>query len=153
MTVLLYEVVCPDGLVRHSPFAIAEHAEYYARFANRGGDSEEVKEGKDCEPGLPYLPVCKIPPPGRVQAHWVRDTATRKPLLEPCPACGARLTMPAEPTYDIRGGFDGFKGFEVAVDVPCPGCPAAITYIVDTGHICCIRPNQPLQVCRVGEGR
>jgi hypothetical protein len=151
MTVL-YEVVCPDGLVRRSPFRLARIAEAYAHFANRGGDGEEIKEGEDCEPDIPDMPVCQIPPPGHVQAHWVRDTQTREPLLEACPVCGSRPTMPEEPTYDLRGAFEGFIGFKVIVDVPCPGCLAAITYIAYTGHICCFNPNQLLTVHRVGTG-
>ncbi len=140
-----YEVVCPDGLVRHTPYAEPDDAEAYVRFANRGGNGEPVK-GAPCEPNLTISPVCRTPSPGQNQAHWVRVVKTQEPLLEVCPMCEARPSMPAAPTYDMRGPTASGKMLRVAVDVPCPSCPASLTYFVETGHICCFTPNQQLKV-------
>jgi len=139
----VYEVVCPDGLVRHTPYNKPEDAEAYADFANRAGDGVDVPPGKDCEPNLPGVSMCKIPPPGNIQAHWVRVVETGKPLLSTCPVCGTRAVMPDKPVYDVR------VGRKVIVDIRCTGCPAALTLFESTGHIVCFIPNQVLKVRRV----
>ena len=144
----MYEVVCPDGLVRHSSFAVAEHAEGYTRFANRHGDG--VEDGKPaCEPNLPDVSPCVVPSPQGWSAHWTRDMETGQPLLNACPVCDSRMTMPESPTYDLRGPAANGQMRKVVVDVRCAACPAAVTYFVDTGHLCCFRPNQPLRVRNV----
>jgi hypothetical protein len=144
----MYEVVCPDGRVRHTPYVEPEDAEAYARFANRAGDGELVI-GVPCEPNLSVSPACGVALPGNIQTHWVRVVETGKPLLASCPICGAWPSMPEEPTIRARK-LSPTVTRDVVVGVPCPKCPAAITYYADTGFVCCVTPNQPLTVRNVG---
>lgn len=147
----MYEVVCPDGHVRHTPYVDPEDAEAYARFANRAGDGELVI-GVPCEPNLPISPACGVAPPGDIQAHWVRVVETGKPLLASCPVCGAWPTMPEEPAVIARRLSPSVTR-NVVVDVSCPECPAVLTYFADTGFVCCFTPNQPLTVRNVKSRR
>jgi len=146
----MFEVVCPDGRVRHTPYKDPADAQAYACFANRAGEGEIVV-GVPCEPNIEVSPRCGVAP-APVQCHWVRVVDTQKPLLESCPVCGAWPTMPEAPRLDMRGPGANGKMRKVAVDVPCPKCPAALTYFVDTGFVCCFTPNQRLKV-RVARGR
>lgn len=147
----MYEVVCPDGRVRHTPYAEPEDAEAYAHFANRAGDGELVI-GASCEPNLLVSPACGVAPPGDIHVHWARVVETGKPLLASCPVCGAWPTMPEVPTVVVRRLSPSVTR-DVVVDVPCPGCPAALTYFADTGFVCCFTPNQPLTVRNVKSRR